>query len=74
MEAALRETRIKDLRTKIAECQQEFAELAGKSSTLPLPPEEMTEISRRQEETLRQCDYLQYMLGLYEYQGECDEV
>jgi hypothetical protein len=36
--------------------------------------EDGTAISRIKEETIERCADLQYMLGLYEYQCECDEV
>ena len=66
MDATLRETRIGNIRMKIAVCQQDCLTLAAKSSSPDLPPEEKAEISHFKEATIRQCDYYRYMLGLYE--------
>jgi hypothetical protein len=74
MEAALREKRIEYFRTKIAESEHEYMELVRKSSTPDLTMEDGTAISRTKEETIQHGDYLRYMLGLYEYQCERDEV
>jgi hypothetical protein len=49
-------------------------ELVRKSSTPDLTMEDGTAISRIKEETIQHGDYLRYMLGLYEYQCERDEV
>jgi len=69
VEPALRELRIEDLKTKIAACQQECAELARKSSTPDLSMVDTTIISHIQDKAARHRDYLHYMLGLYEHQG-----
>jgi hypothetical protein len=74
MEAALRENRIQYYRTKVAESQQEYMDLVRRSYTPDLTVEDGTAISRIKEETIERCADLQYMLGLYEYQCECDEV
>ncbi len=70
MDAAMRELRIGNLRTKIVACVQECAELARKSSPPDLPPEERAAMVRLQEKTIRQCEHARYMLGLYERQGQ----
>jgi hypothetical protein len=72
MEAASREVRIEYYTTKIAACQQEYMELAGKSSTPDLTTEDRTAISRIKEETIKRCDDLRYTLGLYEHQGQVE--
>jgi hypothetical protein len=74
MEAALRKKRIEYYRTKIAASQQEYIELIGKLFTPDLTMEDRTAISRIIGETTKRCDYLRYMLGLYEYQCESEEV
>ena len=74
MESALRENRTEYYATKIAACQQEYMELARKSSTPDLTMEDRAAISRIAEETIKRCDYLRYTLGLYEHQGQCAEA
>ena len=65
----MREKRLEYYTTKISACQQEYMELAGKSSTPDLTVEDRTAISRIKEETIKRCDYLRYTLGLYEHQS-----
>ncbi len=69
MDALLREIRMGNLRSKIAACQHECTELARKSSTPDLRPEEWAAMSLLKEEAIRQCDHTRYMLGLYEQEG-----
>jgi hypothetical protein len=74
VEAALREKRIEYYRTKLAESQQEYMDLVRKSYTLDLTMEDGTAITRIKVETIERCVDLQYLLGLYEYQCESEEV
>jgi hypothetical protein len=69
MEAALREMRMGNLRAKMARCQQDCMVLARESSSFHLTLEDRIAISRMEAETIRQRDYLQWMLGHYEHQG-----
>ena len=72
METALRENRIEYYATKIAACKQEYVDLDRKSSAPDLTIQNRTAISRIKEETIERCVDLQYLLGLYEHQGQCE--
>ncbi|MGA3128805.1 MAG: hypothetical protein ABSD13_19085 [Candidatus Korobacteraceae bacterium] len=49
-------------------------DLVRRSYTPDLTVEDGTAISRIKEKTIERCVDLQYLLGLYEYQCQCDEV
>ena len=68
----MREMRIGNLRTKIADCEQECSALAGKSCLPYLTAKEKIEIGRLQSQTIKQCHNLRQMLALYEREGQGD--
>jgi len=72
MQAAMRKMRMENLRTKIATCQQEWSALARKSFSPDLTLEERITVDSRKDEITRQCDYLRYLLSIYDHDVEAE--
>jgi hypothetical protein len=67
VDPTFRKMRIEVLRAKVAACQQDCSALATKSTRPNLALDEKANIGQLTEETAKYCDYLRYMLSLYEH-------